>query len=464
MAISKNVGNITKILSRLLNNPTSNKLTNEILTGLSKIPAYGHLIAKQGRKITESIKNLVSPAPFFEQFGLSYTGPVDGHDLRKLIHTLSQLKECPSPVVVHCITQKGKGLSMAIKNPSSYHGAAPFDLQSGQFLSSSSQLTFPKIFGKTIAQMGEENPSLFVFTPAMMEGSCLKEFAKKFPERTIDVGIAEGHCLTFAGGLAHGKELRPVVSIYSTFLQRAFDNLFHDICLQEAPIILAIDRAGLNGPDGVTHHGIYDIGFLQAMPNLCIAQPRNGRLLKELLQTALLSSKPFALRYPNRETDDEADHPLEPRQIGKGETLVAGKKVLLLPLGHMVQTAFQVQGRLLQEGIAPTIIDPIFIKPLDHSLLLEALSSHDLVVTIEEHSLMGGFGSIVCQFCMQNGLSSIRLLNCALPDRFLQHGSNQELLKEAGLDAETISQKILSHIDLNQRTFAYPYDHSTLPQ
>ncbi len=465
MAISKNVGNITKILSRLLNNPTSNKLVHEIIAGLSKIPAYGHLLAKQGKKINESIKNLVSPAPFFEQFGLSYTGPVDGHDLRKLVHTLSQLKESASPVIVHAITQKGKGLSVAINNPATYHGAAPFDLQSGQFLSSSSKNTFPKIFGKTIVQMGNDNPSLFVVTPAMIEGSCLKEFAKKFPERLIDVGIAEGHCLTFAGGLSFGKNLRPIVSIYSTFLQRALDNLFHDICLQDAPVILAIDRAGLNGPDGVTHHGIYDIGFLNAMPHLAIAQPRNGRLLKELLQTAHVSNQPFAIRYPNRETEEELEHPAETREIGKGEMLIQGNKVLLLPLGHMVQTAFAVREHLLPEGISPTIIDPIFIKPLDQELLFNALSSHDLIVTIEEHTLMGGFGSIINQFCMQNvPLKNLCMLNIALPDRFLQHGSNEELLKEAGLDAETISKKILSRIDLNQRASVYLYDHCTLPQ
>jgi 1-deoxy-D-xylulose-5-phosphate synthase len=463
MAISKNVGNITKILSRLLNNPTSNRLTQEILTAFSKIPAYGDLLAKKGQKVSESIKNLVSPAPFFEQFGLSYTGPVDGHDLKKLIHTFSQLKEASTPVVIHTLTQKGKGLSMAIHNPSSYHGAAPFDLTSGKFLCPSSKPTFPKIFGKTITEMAAKDPSLFVLTPAMIEGASLKEFVTAFPDRCIDVGIAEGHCLTFAGALAFGRDLHPVVCIYSTFLQRALDNLFHDICLQKAPLLLAIDRAGLNGPDGVTHHGIYDLAFLNAMPHLIIAQPRNGRLLKELLHTALLEKKPFAIRYPNRETEEE-DLFLETREVGKGELLVQGEKVLLLPLGHMVLEAFEVREKLLKEGICPTIIDPIFLKPLDKDLLTKAILSHELIVTLEEHSIMGGFGSILSHFCFEHNLHPSRLLHFALPDRFLHHGANRELLKEAGLDAETISQKILSCIDLNQRALVEPHDHCTLSQ
>ncbi len=447
MAISKNVGNIKKILSRLLNNPLSNKFTHEIFSYLSKIPC-GQLLATQGQKITESIKNLVSSASFFEQFGLSYTGPVDGHDLQKLIHTFSQLKNAAAPAIVHALTQKGKGLAIAINNPCLYHGAAPFDIETGQFVSPPT-LTFPKIFGKTIAEMGSKDPSLFVLTPGMIEGSCLKEFAQKFPERCIDMGIAEGHCLTYAGGLAFKKNLTPIVSIYSTFLQRAFDNLFHDICLQEAPVILAIDRAGLNGPDGVTHHGIYDISFLQAMPNLVIAQPRNGRLLKELLLTARSSSRPFAIRYPNRETSEEKDLPEQVRTIGTGEILIKGEKVLLLPLGSMAATAFEVRRLLCQKGISPTIIDPIFVKPLDEKLLRETIPSHDLVVTIEEHSLQGGFGSIVNHFCLHQFDQLPHILNIGLPDRFVQHGSNSDLLKETGLDAESISQKILNYVYRN---------------
>ena len=322
--------------------------------------------------------------------------------------------------------------------------------------------TFPKIFGKAIVELGKKDPSLFLMTPAMIEGSSLKEFFQNFPTRSIDVGIAEGHCLTFAGGVAFQKKLPVIVSIYSTFLQRAFDNLFHDICLQNAPVILAIDRAGLSGPDGVTHHGIFDLAFLQTMPNLTIAQPRNGRLLKELLESAHKCKAPFAIRYPNRETDEESHLPLQERAIGKAEWLQKGEKILIIALGHMVETAFDVQKKLLHEDIHISIIDPIFIKPLDKTLLLDAISSHDLTITLEEHALLGGFGSTICQLCCQEGISHQKILNLALPDQWIQHGSNRELLCESGLDAETISQKIRSWLDLNQGRNAH--DHSSLSQ
>ncbi len=264
MSISKNVGAITHILSRLLSNPTTNKLYQELDTFISKIPSYGPLLSQQGHKITESLKNLFSPAVFFEQYGLSYIGPIDGHDIKKLTDVLEGVRESSWPVVIHVLTRKGEGMDEAIKNPISYHGARPFSRDTGKFLPNPvAKSTFPKIFGSHLLKMAEKDPSVVAVTPAMSCGSCLDDFMGKFPERCLDVGIAESHAVTFSGGIAYGGKMKVVTSIYATFLQRAFDNVFHDICLQELPVIFAIDRAGISGPDGSTHHGIYDISFFE---------------------------------------------------------------------------------------------------------------------------------------------------------------------------------------------------------
>ncbi|MBA2727631.1 MAG: 1-deoxy-D-xylulose-5-phosphate synthase, partial [Parachlamydiaceae bacterium] len=277
MSISQNVGAITKILSRILSNPTTNKIHQELDSFISKIPSYGSALSKQGHKFTESVKNLVSPAAYFEQYGLSYIGPIDGHDVRKIIEILEGVKNSQWPVIIHLLTKKGQGMESAINNPVSYHGAKPFNVETGEFLpATSTKPTFPKIFGSHLLKMAEKDSSIVAVTPAMTAGSCLDEFIQKYPNRCFDVGIAESHAVTFSGGLAHGGKLKVVTSIYSTFLQRAFDNLFHDVCLQEKPVVFAIDRAGISGPDGSTHHGIYDISFLNAMPNMVICQPRDG--------------------------------------------------------------------------------------------------------------------------------------------------------------------------------------------
>ena len=304
MAISKNVGNIKNILSRLLSNPVSNKFYQDFENLISKIPSFGKFLAHQGKKITESLKNLVSPAAFFEQQNLAYIGPIDGHNIKKLIETFKALKNLDRPVIVHVITQKGKGMEKAIQNPISYHGVRPFNVETGDMVLSNAN-TFPKAFGNHIYDMAEKDSNIWVINPAMIEGSSLKRFKDSFSDRCIDVGIAEGHAITFSAGLAQNKNLKVLVSIYSTFLQRAFDNLFHDICLQEIPVVFAIDRAGISGPDGSTHHGIYDISFLNAMPNMIIAQPRNENILKDLLSVSFNFKRPMAIRYPNMQCDKE---------------------------------------------------------------------------------------------------------------------------------------------------------------
>lgn len=450
MSISKNVGAITNILSRFINNPTSNKIYNEIENLLSKIPNLGGFLAKQGLKVKESIKNLVSTAPFFEQFGLSYVGPIDGHDIEQLLAVFQALKECPKPVLLHVLTVKGKGMETAINDPICYHGCKPFDKVTGKFHATpNAKPTFPQIFGAHILKMADEDASLVAITPAMPAGSCLEEFMDKHPNRCLDVGIAEGHSVTFGGGIAYGKKLKVVCSIYSTFLQRALDNLFHDVCLQELPVVFAIDRAGISGPDGSTHHGIYDIGFLNAMPNMVICQPRDGQVLKELMQSAFSWNRPVAIRYPNMATE-ESDLPLQKRELGASEILRSGKQVAILALGHMCQTGLQVADLLQPYGIEATVIDPVFVKPLDAELLCRIFSSHTYIITIEEHSMSVGLCSIINSFIVRNGFTHLSVANFGIPDMFLEQGSHKEIIKEIGLTPDAITKRVVDVFNLEK--------------
>lgn len=437
MSISENVGAITNILSRFVNSPTLNRVYREIGALLSKI---GEAVAKQGSRIKESIKTLVSCAPFFEEFGLTYVGPIDGHDLGKLIDVLEALKNEPKPTILHVLTTKGKGLQTAIDNPATYHGCSPFDPETGELLPAKSKETFPKLFGKYITEKAKEDPSIFAVTPAMPLGSCITPFLEKEPGRCFDVGIAEGHSVTFAGGLAWGKSTKVVCVIYATFLQRALDNLFHDVCLQQLPVLFAVDRAGLAGYGG-THQGIYDLSFLQTMPNLIIAQPRDGQLLLELAESAFSWGKPVAIRYPNLPASPPST-PLVLRTPGKGELLHRGEEVALISGGHMYSLSLEVAALLKNEGVDPTLVDPIFVKPLDEELLEEIALSHTLLVTIEEHSVCGGLGTAIGEFLLRKGIGSCRLLKIGVPDSFPPHGSRAELLSLTGLNAPAIADQI----------------------
>ncbi|BBI16776.1 1-deoxy-D-xylulose-5-phosphate synthase [Neochlamydia sp. S13] len=455
MSISKNVGAITRILSRLLSNPTTDKIYQELDTLVSKIPSYGPFLAKQGHKITESMKNLVSPAAFFEHYGLSYIGPIDGHDIKKMVEIFEEIKDAKWPVLLHILTNKGQGMEEAVKNPISYHGARPFNPGTGKFLPAlTAKLTFPKIFGSHLLKMAENDPSVVAVTPAMSAGSCLEDFMKKFPERCYDVGIAESHAITYCGGLAYGRKMKVFASIYATFLQRALDNVFHDVCLQELPVIFAIDRSGISGPDGATHHGIYDLSFLNAMPNMIISQPRDGHMLRELMESAPTWGHPAAIRYPNMMTEDR-EEPLNYRFPGKGEILAEGEEILIISLGHMNTIAFQVREILQQQGYHPTIMDPIFVKPLDADLICKMLMSHQKIVTLEEHSVASGMGSIINHFLLSKGYTNIQVLNFGIPELFLDQGSHAEIIQEIGLSALQIAHRILLHFSLQKTQQAH---------
>lgn len=450
MSISENVGAITHILSRILNNPLTNKLQQELDSIVSKMPC-GESIARQGHRIAGSFRNLVSPAVFFEHYGLSYIGPIDGHDIKKMVDVFEGLKDSQWPVLVHLLTNKGQGMEEAIKNPVSYHGAKPFHIETGKFLPNpTTNPTFPKIFGSHLLKMADRDPNIMAITPAMSCGSCIDEFMKKHPDRCLDVGIAESHAVTFSGGLAYSKNKKVFVSIYATFLQRALDNLFHDVCLQEIPVVFAIDRAGIAGPDGSTHNGIYDISFLNAMPNMVIAQPRNGHVLKELMESAFNWGRPTAIRYPNLATEDK-NEPLKIRKLGKGEILAEGSDVLIIGLGHMNNTALQVRELLKPLGVTATVLDPVFVKPLDAELICDLLMTHNKIITIEEHSAMCGLGAILNHFLMRHGYNSqMQVLNFGVPEAFIDQGKHSDLIREMGLTAEQIAQRSIAYFNLHE--------------
>lgn len=450
MSISPNVGGIATILSRMLSSPTTNKLSKELDKLLEKVPLYGSTLVKQKQKIADSVKGLFSSSPFFEQYGLSYIGPVDGHDVKKLVALFLAIKDLKTPIIVHVNTIKGYGLPSAEEDPVTFHGVKPFDPQTCKFHPSPAKgPTFPKVFGEHLVEMGKRDASLYAITPATSHGACLDAFREAFPKRFFDVGIAEGHAVTFAGGLAKRGNLKVVCSIYATFFQRALDNLFHDICLQEIPVIFAVDRAGIAFGDGATHHGIYEIGFLKTMPNMVICQPRDGDMLIELLESALLWKRPTAIRYPNLSTTLSNKKPSY-RKLGQADLLHNGEEIIILALGHQVEAALQVRDLLLEEGINPTIIDPIFIKPLDTQLLTKLLMTHSKIVTIEEHSLKGGLGCEVNTFLMSHGFDSIPTLNFGIPETFLDHGSTQEILTNIGLTPKQMAKRIKTTFALKQ--------------
>lgn len=452
MSISKNVGAITHILSRFVNHPTTHKVINEIDHLVSKLPSVGESLSYQGRKFSESLRNIVSPASFFEHYGLSYIGPIDGHDLGKIIDTLEAVKNSDHPVIIHFHTKKGNGMECAVQNPTTYHGAKPFEPSTGKFLPASPQLTFPKIFGKKMVELAEKDSKVVAVTPAMSAGSCLDKFRDNYPERFFDVGMAESHSMTFSGALAKTRQLKVVLAIYSTFLQRALDNLYHDVCLQEIPLVLGVDRGGLAGGDGATHNGIYDISFMNAMPNMIIAQPRNGQLLEELLESAFDYEQPTAVRYPNIPTT-LADLPKTYRPKGKGEILSQGENICIIGLGHKALTALEVKDLLLEQGINATVVDPIFVKPLDEDLFHELMTNHTHFISIEEHSACSGLGSILSTFFTQKTQRSPHHLILGIGEEYIEHGSHTQLTDLVSLSAPQIAKKAILWLNQTQAPF-----------
>jgi 1-deoxy-D-xylulose-5-phosphate synthase len=431
-------------------NHVDENLKNFILVVNDNQMAISDGVGTIHKKIFCDTNQTQSAKTFFEQFNLEYIGPVDGHDLEGLINTFEKAKNSPKPIVLHVRTIKGYGMEKAIDNPISYHGVKPFHVESGEFIKPKlKKPTFPKIFGDHLTKLAEKDTSIVAVTPAMSSGSCLDTFKEKFPDRFFDVGIAEGHAVTFAGGLGHDRRLKVVCSIYSTFFQRAFDNLFQDVLLQKIPVVFAVDRAGLSPSDGVTHHGVFDISFLNAMPNMVIAQPRDGDLLKDLLESSFKWNKTVAIRYPNMATE-ETERGRIFRDMGRGEILNLGSEIVIFALGHMSTLALEIKEDLKNQGVNPTVVDPIFLKPFDTDLLFTLSQTHSHFITIEEHSIQGGLASIINNLIKDLEIPNLEVQNFALPDNFIEHGSYDELMEEINLTKKAIVEQILEKLALKQ--------------
>jgi 1-deoxy-D-xylulose-5-phosphate synthase len=430
MSISPNVGAVSRYLTRLLSNPLYNTVRDGAGQALSLVPPLREL----AKRAEEGVKGLVSPGLLFEEMGFHYFGPIDGHDLDALVPTLENLKKIRGPRLLHVITRKGKGFAPAEKDPCTYHGVTPFDRSSGA-LQKSSSVSYTKIFGDWLCDKAAEEPKLVAITPAMREGSGLVRFEQLFPKRYFDVGIAEQHAVTFAAGLAC-EDFHPVVAIYSTFLQRAYDQLLHDVAIQNLPVLFAVDRAGLVGADGATHQGAFDIAYARCIPNLVIMAPKDAQELRDMLNTGYAYPGPAIVRYPRGTAAGSIEDPDLQRQIpmGKAEVLRQGKKLAILAFGTRAAAALQA-GKELDA----TVVNMRFVKPLDTELLDRLAADHAAFLTVEEGVRMGGAGSAVAEYL----LDQERQVLCkilGLPDQFIEHGEAALWLAELGLDAEGIRQ------------------------
>ncbi len=433
MSISPNVGAMSNYLARILSGKFYTRMRSSSKTVLRTIPPVWEL----AKRAEEHVKGMLMPGTLFEELGFNYIGPIDGHDIKTLVRTLRNLKDQTGPRFLHVVTRKGKGYEPAEGDPCVYHGVTPFDPATGKMEKKPTGKTYTQVFGEWLCDMAQQDSRLIGITPAMREGSGLVSFSEQFPQRYFDVGIAEQHALTFAAGLAC-EGLKPVVAIYSTFLQRAYDQLIHDICLQNLPVMFAIDRAGLVGADGATHAGSFDLSYLRALPNLCLMAPADENECRQMLYTAYRIEGPAAVRYPRGSGPGVAvKKTLQALPVGQAELRKQGQRIAILAFGSMLAPALAAG-----QSLNATVVNMRFIKPLDEALVLNLARDHGLLVTVEENTLQGGAGSAVDECLAAAGLRP-RLLNLGLPDRFLAHGDPQAMLAECGLDAEGIRRSIL---------------------
>ncbi len=442
MAISPSVGALSEYLSRLISAPSYNKLKQEVEFLLKKIPAIGSRVIDSTHRLEEALKGLITPGQIFEEFGYRYIGPIPGHDVQGMVRLLSNIKPFTDPVLLHVLTTKGKGYRFAEKNPEKFHGTGPFSIETGKGDPSSGLLSYSEVFGRSLVELAEKTPEIVAITAAMASGTGLKIFAERFPERFFDVGIAEGHALTFAAGMA-SRGLRPVAAIYSTFLQRAYDQVIHDICLQGLPVVLAIDRAGLVGEDGPTHHGVFDISFLRNVPNLTIMQPRNGADLPAFLAAAFKHDGPVVLRYPRGKTELK-ELPRKPEAVpfGRARVVRPGKDGMIWSLGEMIAVAEEAAELLSARGLDYGVVDTRFIKPIDAELLKSQAEEGKIIVTVEEHVLAGGLGTAIWESLEGSGRGEVSLLRIGISDRFVPHGSIEKLREECGLTPAAIAGRV----------------------
>jgi 1-deoxy-D-xylulose-5-phosphate synthase len=451
MSISPNVGAMSSYLNKILAGKTFNDAKKNFEHMIEKFP-MGKQVINVAHHAEESLKGFVTPGTFFEEMGLRYYGPLDGHDLKTLVEIFRRVKELKGPVLLHVITTKGKGYAPAEENPEKYHGVTVFDKETGMTQSPpqpGAPPSYTKVFGDAMVELAKSRPNLFAITAAMPEGTGLKKFAQTYPDRFTDVGIAEEHGVCMSAGLAC-EGLRPVVAIYSTFLQRAFDQIIHDVCLQNLPVVFALDRGGLVGEDGETHQGVYDLSYLRCVPNMTIMAPSDENELRDMLYTALEHDGPIALRYPRGNGEGVVIKPgFQKLPIGKGEILEKGKDYALLAVGRMVGAAKLVVQLLKKEGYQGTVANMKFVKPLDEEMVLSLAREHKAILTLEENVLMGGFGSGVLELLQRLGVTDCAVRQIAIPDKFIEHASPKIQRELCGLEptqiAESVRQMLKSH-------------------
>lgn len=440
MSITRNVGGMSSYLDHIRMAAPYTELKMGVTNALKKIPKVGDGMVDALHKTKSSIKQLVIPGMLFENMGLTYLGPVDGHDMRQLGKVLQEAKRKQGPVLIHVLTEKGRGYEPAMRHPARFHGAAPYEIETG-LPKSKGNPSYTDIFSTVMRKFGDREPDVVAVSAAMVPGTGLKRFGNMFPDRLFDVGIAEEHAVTFAAGLALGG-LRPVVAIYSSFLQRAIDQILHDVCMQNLPVVFAVDRAGLVGSDGETHHGCFDLSYLSMMPNMTVMAPKNKWELSDMMKFAIRQNGPVAIRYPRGEAYTGLEEYRAPIEMGKAEVLEKGKEIAILAVGNMVRTAVQVTENLRKKGYEPTLVNMRFVKPLDTELLDIIKEDHSLIVTMEENVKSGGFGEQVMTYygSRMHG-PAVRIV--AIEDRFVPHGSVENLMRQQQMDSDSVTERVL---------------------
>lgn len=442
MSISENVGGMSKYLSGLRTAQAYTELKKGVEDTLKRIPGRGDRIVSQIRKTKSGIKQLFVPGMFFEDMDITYLGPVDGHDIRKLLKVFHEAKRVDHAVLVHVITKKGKGYAPAEENPAKFHGLGPFDIKTGEPREESGTDTYTEVFSKVLTDIAKRDEKVTAITAAMADGTGLSAFAKRFPQRFFDVGIAEEHAMTFAAGLAAGG-MKPVFAVYSSFLQRAYDQALHDVCLQNLPVVIAVDRAGLVGSDGETHQGMFDLSFLTTIPNMTVISPKNRWEMADMLRFAVDFPYPIAIRYPRGAAYEGMRQFRAPIEYGKSEVLYEEEDIAVIFVGHMAELADSVRRSLKETGYSCSLVNARFVKPLDTALLEELAKDHSLFVTIEENIITGGFGEQVMDYVSWAALN-VHVRNIGISDEYVEHGNVEVLRKEVGLDRDAIVKQAVS--------------------
>jgi 1-deoxy-D-xylulose-5-phosphate synthase len=441
MSISENVGGLANYLAKLRTSSKYTGFKENMENTLNQMPGVGKVIVDKLKRSKDAIKYFMLPSMFFEDMGLTYIGPIDGHNIDQMMTAFDAAAKVKKAVVVHILTKKGKGYPLAEKYPSRFHSVEPFDIASGQPIRVDKTVSYTKVFSDALVNCAQKNEKVVAITAAMPFGTGLSDFKKHFPTRFFDVGIAEQHAVTFAAGLAMGG-YKPVVAIYSTFLQRAYDQIIHDVCINNLPVIFAIDRAGISGRDGKTHQGTFDLSFLSHIPNLTVMAPKNGHELEEMLAYAISFDGPVAIRYPKGDAYLGFRDHQEPLELGKSEVLQEGTDIAILAVGSMVKTGQEVVEELAKDGRKATLVNVRFVSPIDHDRLEQLSEKHRLFITLEENVKSGGYGQKVADYLCEKKKQNIDLINIAVPDAYIEHGGVGELQKKFGIDAEGIIARI----------------------